>query len=121
VATASAGTLGTILTDGHGVTLYLFEKDTPSHSNCTGPCAEDWMPFTAGGGAPVAGPGVTGAQLATITRTDGSTQLTYNTHPLYYYSDDKLAPGSIDGQDKNEYGGLWYTVTPGGVADTAKK
>ncbi|HEX4246477.1 MAG TPA: hypothetical protein VH008_01320, partial [Pseudonocardia sp.] len=40
VATASAGTLGTILTDGHGVTLYLFEKDTPSHSNCTGPCAE---------------------------------------------------------------------------------
>jgi predicted lipoprotein with Yx(FWY)xxD motif len=121
VATASAGQLGTILTDGQGATLYLFEKDTPNHSNCTGTCAADWLPFTTTGTAATAGPGTSAAMLATITRADGSTQLTYNTHPLYYYSDDKKSPGSIEGQGSNEYGGLWYTVSPGGTADTAKK
>jgi predicted lipoprotein with Yx(FWY)xxD motif len=121
VATASAGKLGTILTDAHGATLYLFEKDTEGHSNCTGACAEDWMPYTTSGGAPAAAPGTTVSMLATITRADGSTQLTYNAHPLYYYSDDKKTPGSIDGQGNSEYGGLWYTVTPSGTPDTAKK
>ena len=121
VATASTGKLGAILTDGHGATLYLFEKDTPNHSNCTGTCAGDWMPFTTSGAAPTAGPGTSAAMLATITRADGATQLTYNKHPLYYYSDDKKAPGSVEGQGNNEYGGLWYTVSPGGTADTAKK
>jgi predicted lipoprotein with Yx(FWY)xxD motif len=121
VATAAAGQLGTILTDGHGATLYLFEKDTSNHSNCTGTCAGDWLPFTTNGTAATAGPGTSAAMLATITRADGSTQLTYNAHPLYYYSDDKKAPGSNEGQGSNEYGGLWYTVSPGGTANTAKK
>jgi len=122
VATAADVKLGTILTDGHGATLYLFEKDTANHSNCTGTCAGDWIPFTTSGGAPtVAGPGTTAAMLATITRADGSTQIAYNSHPLYYYSDDKKKPGSVEGQGSNEYGGLWHTVTPAGAADTAKK
>jgi predicted lipoprotein with Yx(FWY)xxD motif len=122
VATAADVKLGMILTDGHGATLYLFEKDTANHSNCTGTCAGDWIPFTTSAGAPpVAGPGTTAAVLATITRADGSTQVTYNAHPLYYYSDDKKKPGSVEGQGSNEYGGLWHTVTPAGTADTAKK
>jgi|SRR5882757_1664132 len=121
VATAADAKLGTILTDGHGATLYLFEKDTPNHSNCTGTCAADWIPFTMSAGTPAAGPGTTAAKLATITRADGSTQIAYNSHPLYYYSDDKKKPGSTEGQGSNEYGGLWHTVTPTGAADTAKK
>jgi predicted lipoprotein with Yx(FWY)xxD motif len=59
--------------------------------------------------------------LATITRADGSTQITYNSRPFYYYSDDKKQSGSVEGQGSNEYGGLWYTVTPAGTTDTAKK
>jgi predicted lipoprotein with Yx(FWY)xxD motif len=121
VTGTSAGKLGTILTDGHGGTLYLFEKDTPNRSNCTDTCAEDWMPYTTNGTAPTPGPGTSPSMLTTITRADGSTQLTYNTHPLYYYSDDKKTPGSIEGQANNEYGGLWYTVSPNGTADTVKK
>ena len=122
VTVASAGKLGTILTDGHGATLYLFEKDTPDHSNCTGTCADDWMPYTTGSGtAPTTGPGTSPAMLTVITRADGSSQLTYNSHPLYYYSDDKKTPGRIEGQGNNEYGGLWYTVSPNGAADTVKK
>ena len=121
VAAASAGKLGTILTDGQGATLYLFKKDTPNHSNCTGTCAGDWLPYTTSGAAPTAGPGASATMLATTTRADGTTQLTYNAHPLYYYSDDKKAAGSIEGQGSNEYGGLWYTVSPSGAADTAKK
>jgi len=121
VAIATAGKLGTILTDGHGATLYIFGKDTANHSNCTSDCAADWIPFTTNGGAPAAGPGTKATMLSTITRTDGSTQLTYNAHPLYYYSDDKKSPGSVEGQGSNEYGGLWYTVTPGGTPDSAKK
>jgi len=121
VATAADAKLGTILTDGHGATLYLFEKDTANHSNCTGTCAADWIPYTTSPGTPGAGPGTTAAKLATITRADGSTQITYNSHPLYYYSDDQKKPGSVEGQGSNEYGGLWHTVTPAGAADTAKK
>jgi predicted lipoprotein with Yx(FWY)xxD motif len=121
VATAANPKLGTILTDGNGATLYLFEKDTPNHSNCTGDCAEDWYPFTTSKGAAAAGPGTTASMIATITRADGSTQVTYNSHPLYYYSDDKKKPGDTEGQGSSEYGGLWYTVSPAGTADTAKK
>ena len=80
---ASAPNFGTVLTGPNGLTLYTFAGD------CTGDCAKEWPPLT-GTGQPTAGPGVTG-QLGTKTRADGSTQVTYNGLPLYYWEGDKKA------------------------------
>lgn len=120
VATAS-NKLGTILVDGHGATLYEFGIDGANSSKCTGTCAGDWYPFTTTEGAPTAGTGATASMLGTFTRADGSTQISYNSHPLYYYSDDMKKPGSILGQGNTEYGGLWETMTPAGALDTVKQ
>ena len=96
--------LGTILTDSNGMTLYWFAKDQPNVSNCTGQCATLWPPLLSQG-APVAGTGVAGT-LGTITRPDGSTQVTYNGIPLYLYSKDTKA-GDTNGQG---FGNLWFAV-----------
>ena len=111
-APAAAGSLKTaqaggrtVLTNASGRTLYLFVPDTPSRSNCNSSCAAYWPPVT---GDPVAGRGVTG-RLGTIKRSDGSTQATYNGHPLYTYVGDS-APGQANGNGLNLNGGLWYEV-----------
>jgi len=96
----------TVLTDSKGFTLYSFAPDTATTSNCTGSCAAYWPPLT---GAPTAGPGVTG-ELGTITRPDGTTQATYNGHPLYTYVGD-THPGQANGNNLNLNGGLWHEVT----------
>ena len=96
----------TVLTDSRGFTLYSFAPDTATTSNCTGSCAAYWPPLT---GAPTAGPGVTG-ELGTITRPDGTTQATYNGHPLYTYVGD-THPGQANGNNLNLNGGLWHEVT----------
>jgi predicted lipoprotein with Yx(FWY)xxD motif len=111
VATADGGSLGTILVDDRGYTLYLFEQDTGSSSTCTGACAGTW-PALATGGAPSAGAGVDAALLGTTTRDDGSTQVTYAGHPLYLYAGDAAA-GETNGED---VGGVWYAVTQTGTA-----
>jgi D-xylose transport system substrate-binding protein len=101
-------TLGNILTDSKGMTLYIFKKDTtPGTSACTGQCATLWPPFTVPAGTtPSAGSGITGT-LGTITRSDdNSTQVTINNQPLYYYSKD-TNPGDTTGQG---FGGFWYVV-----------
>jgi predicted lipoprotein with Yx(FWY)xxD motif len=105
--------LGTILTDDRGRALYLFVADTGTTSTCAGECAKGWPPLTTKG-APVAGSGVNAAMLSTTSRTDGTTQLTYNGHPLYYYDDDK-GPGTTKGQGETSYGANWYVLTPAGV------
>jgi predicted lipoprotein with Yx(FWY)xxD motif len=105
--------LGTILTDARGRALYLFVADTGTTSTCTGDCAKEWPPLTTTG-APVAGAGVNPALLSTSPRPDGTTQLTYNGHPLYYYDDDK-GPGTTEGQGENKWGANWYVLTPAGV------
>jgi predicted lipoprotein with Yx(FWY)xxD motif len=116
-ATASAGgglkaeQIGgvSVLANARDFTLYWFAPDTPSKSVCNGSCAAYWPPVK---GPVTAGPGVTG-KLAIITRADGSTQATYNGHPLYTYVGD-TAPGQAHGNNLNLNGGLWHEVTTAG-------
>jgi predicted lipoprotein with Yx(FWY)xxD motif len=108
------GPKGTYLVDGQGKSLYLFVPDTNGTSTCYGPCATAWPPLT-GTATPKAGPGVNAAMLATTNRTDGSKQVTYTAHPLYYWSGD-TKPGDTTGQGLNNLGGLWWLVAPNGTA-----
>jgi predicted lipoprotein with Yx(FWY)xxD motif len=101
--TTIAGT--TVLTNARGFTLYSFAPDTPARSKCYGSCAAYWPPVT---GTAAAGQGLPG-RTGTITRTDGSHQLTYNGHPLYTYIGDS-APGQARGNNLNLNGGLWHEV-----------
>jgi predicted lipoprotein with Yx(FWY)xxD motif len=116
VATVSASrtSLGMILVDGSGRTLYLFEKDQPNQSACAGACAAAW-PVDQSSGAPKAGSGVTASMLGTIKRGDGTTQVTYDKHPLYYYSGDSQ-PGQHNGQGVDAFGAAWFAVGPAGGA-----
>ncbi|MBW3668980.1 MAG: hypothetical protein KY443_07170 [Actinobacteria bacterium] len=102
--------LGDILVDERGMTLYLFTNDSEGTSVCEGSCAELWPPLRADGG-PTGGAGVDGAKLSTITRPDGSTQVAYAGHPLYFYAKDS-APGDVTGQN---VGGVWFAVRPDGT------
>jgi len=95
----------TVLTNAKGFTLYSFAPDTPASSKCYGSCAVYWPPVT---GTIAAGQGLPG-KVTTITRTDGSHQLTYNGHPLYTYIGD-TAPGQARGNNINLNGGLWHEV-----------
>jgi predicted lipoprotein with Yx(FWY)xxD motif len=93
----------TVLTNAKGFTLYSFAPDTPASSKCYGSCAAYWPPVT---GTAAAGQGLPG-KVATITRTGGARQLTYNGHPLYTYIGD-TAPGQAHGNNLNLNGGLWH-------------
>jgi predicted lipoprotein with Yx(FWY)xxD motif len=112
----SASKDGTILVDGSGRTLYLFMKDTTNQSACSGACVSAW-PVDQSNGTPKAQSGVTASLLGTIKRSDGTTQVTYNGHPLYYYSGDTQA-GQLNGQGLNAFGALWYVVGPNGARVT---
>src|SRR6266851_9819538 len=102
--TVSERTIGSqqVLTNSAGMTMYWFAIDTSTASKCTGSCATYWPPVK---GPLTAGSGVTGT-LGTITRSDGSTQATYDGHPLYTYAGDS-APGQAGGNGKNLSGGVW--------------
>lgn len=99
----------TVLTNAKGLTLYSFAPDTPTKSVCNGSCAQYWPPVP---GHVTAGPGVTGT-ITTIKRSDGSSQSTYNGHPLYTYVSD-TAPGMASGNNLNLNGGVWHEVTVSG-------
>ena len=101
--------LGTILVDGNGMTLYLFTVDTPGQSNCEDQCLVAWPPLL---GEPEAGDGADAALLGTIERSDGSTQVSYDGWPLYYWQQD-AAPGDATGQGVND---VWWVVAPDGEA-----
>lgn len=115
-STLKTTTIGgaTVLTNSKGFTLYSFAPDTSTKSNCNGSCAKYWPPVV---GPATAGTGVTG-KLGTITRSDGSTQATYNGHPLYTYVAD-TAPGQAKGNGLNLSGGVWHEVTVSGAAAPA--
>jgi predicted lipoprotein with Yx(FWY)xxD motif len=99
-----------VVTNSSGKTLYWFAPDTSTTSKCTGSCATYWPPVT---GPVTAGSGVTGT-LSTITRSDGTTQATYDGHPLYTYVGDTAA-GQNKGNGLNLSGGLWYEMTVSGA------
>ena len=102
--------LGKILVDGMGMTLYIFTKDTPDTSNCTGNCAVLWPPLVSQG-SPQVGSGVNAAMIGTATLADGSKVLTYNHMPLYRYSLDK-APGDVKGEGVLS---VWFAISPDGT------
>jgi predicted lipoprotein with Yx(FWY)xxD motif len=114
--TAASTKLGMILVDGSGRTLYLFEKDQPNQSACSGACVAAW-PIDQSSGTPKAGGGVKASLLGTISRGDGTTQVAYNGHPLYYYAGDS-GPGQLNGQGIDAFGAKWFVVTRAGGADT---
>jgi predicted lipoprotein with Yx(FWY)xxD motif len=116
MVTAASSKLGMVLVDGSGRTLYLFEKDQPNQSACAGACVAAW-PVDQSSGTPKAGSGVKASLLGTITRGDGTTQVTYNKHPLYYFTGDSGA-GQQNGQGVDAFGAKWFVVTPAGGAVT---
>jgi len=103
-----------VLTNAEGFTVYSFGPGMASKSNCNGSCAHYWPPVK---GPVTAGTGVTG-KVGTITRSDGSTQATYNGHPLYTYVSD-TAPGQDKGNGLNLSGGVWHVVPASGAAAPA--
>ena len=103
--------LGTVLVDGSGYTVYWFAKDHGTTSACTGACASAW-PLVTGTPRSASGVSLPGT-LSTISRSGGVLQATYNGHPLYTYAGD-TAPGQAGGNDINGFGGLWYAITIGG-------
>jgi predicted lipoprotein with Yx(FWY)xxD motif len=103
--------LGTVLVDGKGRTLYLFEKDKDAMSSCYGACASVWPPLTSAKRA-VAG-GLPAAKIGTTKRSDGTTEVTYAGHPLYTYAGDGK-PGQAQGQGLDQFGAEWYVLAPSG-------
>jgi predicted lipoprotein with Yx(FWY)xxD motif len=104
--------LGQILVDANGKTLYLFEADTGTQSTCSGACAQAWPPLTTNGSPKAAG-SATQSLLGTTTRSDGTTQVTYKGHPLYYFIND-TKPGDATGEGSTAFGAGWDVLSPAG-------
>ena len=109
-------TFGSALVNSEGMSLYVFMNDSQNSgtSACTADCAAVWPPLTSDG-APVAGEGLDANLLGTITRDDGTMQVTYNGWPLYLYTGD-TAPGDATGQGVQDQFGLWHLISPTGEA-----
>ena len=97
-----------------GRTLYLFEKDTGTQSTCSGACAMAWPPLLTTG-APKASGAAKSALLGTTMRDDGTVEVTYAGHPVYYFSGD-AKPGDTAGQEVEAFGAEWYVLAPSGSA-----
>jgi predicted lipoprotein with Yx(FWY)xxD motif len=111
VALGKSDALGSFLVDDKGMTLYLYTKDTPNTSVCYDKCATAWPPLLTSG-APLGDTGLDASKFGTTSRTDGTTQVTYNGWPLYYFAKDKQA-GDTTGQ---KVGSVWFVVSPAGDA-----
>jgi predicted lipoprotein with Yx(FWY)xxD motif len=112
----ASSSLGNILVDSRGRTIYLFKKDTGTKSTCFGACATNWPPVRVSG-KPKAGSGLNASLLGTTPRSDGNPQVTYNGHPLYLFQGDS-SPGDTNGQAITAFGAAWYVVSPAGNAIT---
>jgi predicted lipoprotein with Yx(FWY)xxD motif len=108
----SNSSLGSILVNSSGRTRYLFKADSGTMGACSGACATAWPPLQATG-KPTAGKGLTASKLGTITRSDGTRQVTYNGHPLYLFVKDKK-PGDVTGQGVTAFGAAWFALARSG-------
>jgi predicted lipoprotein with Yx(FWY)xxD motif len=113
VRVTTNGSLGNILVDYQGRTLYLFRADNGTKSACTTECAVDWPPLRVSG-KPMAGTGVAASKLGTSARSDGKPQVTYNGHPLYRFEQD-INRGDANGEGLNAFGARWYVLSPAGT------
>jgi predicted lipoprotein with Yx(FWY)xxD motif len=104
--------LGRVLVDGKGITLYDFVVDKGGMSACYGACAALWPPVLTKG-KPLAGPGVRKSLLGTTKRKDGKLEVTYGGHPLYYFVTDRK-PGQTTGQGVDQFGGPWWVISAAG-------
>jgi predicted lipoprotein with Yx(FWY)xxD motif len=112
---------GDVLFGPGGRAVYMFAPDRRSKSTCYGTCAKSWHPLLTSG-APVAGPGVKANLLGTTTRKDGSHQVTYNGHPLYFdnMTGESNASGEIGCQQLDINGGIWLILKPNGQPKMSK-
>jgi predicted lipoprotein with Yx(FWY)xxD motif len=110
--TTGGSDYGTMLFDLRGQAIYLFDKEATSTPECYGDCAANWPPVLTDG-QPVAAGDAHADLLGTTPRDDGSTQVTYAGHPLYYYAHED--PGQVLCHGVAEYGGTWLVVTPAGT------
>jgi len=103
---------GQVLFDGQDQAVYYFDKEKTAASECYGACAEAWPPVLTEGEPRAAG-GADAAMLGTTERNDGTTQVTYDGRPLYYYDE---PAGEVSCHNVDEFGGLWLAVQPNGEA-----
>lgn len=112
MSSAQSARYGAVLETSTGRTLYMLTADSASSSACDASCAQIWTPL-ATTGSPAAGSGVQAALLGTITRSDGSKQVTYGGHPLYTFSGDS-GSGQVNGEGIMSFGGTWYVLATSG-------
>ncbi|MEV3939320.1 hypothetical protein AB0K52_25485 [Glycomyces sp. NPDC049804] len=115
LSTATDDDHGEFLVDNDGFTLYLFTPDAEGTPTCYDACATAWPPLLTDTPDVASGGTVDASLIGTVERTDGTTQVTYNGWPLYYYADDD-EPGETDGQGLQS---IWYLMAPGGDANKA--
>ena len=113
VSTAKKTSLGRIIVNSNGRTLYMFGKDRNGKSACSGQCATFWPPLTTSG-KPRVTSGARAALVGTTKRADGRLQVTYNHHPLYTFVKDTKT-GQTNGEGVNAYGAVWDAVSPAGA------
>lgn len=104
--------LGKILVDSEGRSLYLFKADVGTKSTCNGACASAWPPLSVSS-EPAVGGGASASLLGTSKRPGGGSQVTYNGHPLYRFVNDHK-PGDVNGQGVNGFGALWFALSATG-------
>ncbi len=112
VGAATAGKFKNILVDSQGKTLYLFEADTSPTPTCYDACATAWPPLLTTG-TPTAANGADQTKITTAARKDGTSQVVYNGHPLYYFEGD-TAKGDTNGEESSAFGAKWYVVNVAG-------
>jgi predicted lipoprotein with Yx(FWY)xxD motif len=114
VSLGSAAGLGQVLVDSEGHTLYAFSGDSAKATSCEGACAKAWPPLLVEHGEPHPSNGAAASRLGTVTRADGSRQVTYAGHPLYSNSADKQ-PGEANGNGSSAFGGTWTALKGSGA------
>lgn len=105
----SQTSLGKVLVDGQGMTLYVLSADGHDHSTCNSQCLQFWPAATPGG------KGKLSVAIGSTTTPDGTAIATVAGHPVYTFSQDHQ-PGDVTGEGVTEFGGTWHAVSPTGQA-----